>query len=54
MLALPFLHVHNVKQYKFAATSVFEYSVVFLNKPRSMRFIYMTTMLLVQAEVVIG
>ena len=46
--------MHHVKQNDFAAKSVFEYSVVFLNKSQSMRFIYMTTMLLVQTEVVPG
>ena len=51
-LVLPFLHLHHVKQYGFAAKSVFEYSVVFLNKPQNMRFIYMTTILLMQTEVV--
>ena len=54
MLVLHFLHVHHVEQYDFAAKSAFEYSVVFLNKPQSVRFINMTTMLLEQTEVVTG
>ena len=54
MLVLPFLHVHQVKQYGSSAKSVFKYSVLCLNRPQSMRFVYMATMLLVQTEVVTG
>ena len=54
ILVLPFLHVYHVIQYHFTTKSVFEYSVNVLNKSRSMRLIYMTTMLLVQTEVVRG
>ena len=53
-LVLPFLHVPHVKQHDFAAKSVFEYFIVFLNKPQCMRFIYMNTMLVVQTESVTG
>ena len=41
-------------QYDFVPKSVFEYSVVFLHCPQCMRFINMTTRLLVQTEVITG
>ena len=64
MLVLPFLHLHRVKLYDFAAKLVFEYFVVFFfnkpklvfeyfvvvffNKPQSMCFIYLITSLEVE------